>query len=63
MCLRNRTIMIMVVIKADGGMLLGRVEALIYSSSITESQASLLQATQAPDTNHGGKMEFQKDTR
>lgn len=51
----------MVVIKADGRMLLGRVEVLIYSFSIKESQALPLQATLSPDTNHGGR--FQKDSR
>ena len=49
-----KIVMIMVVIKADRKMLLGRVEALIYSFSTKESQASLLQATLAPDTKPWG---------
>lgn len=48
-----KLLMVMVVIKADGRMLLGRAEALFYSFSIEKSQASPLQATLAPDTNHG----------
>ena len=50
-----------VVIKADWQMPLGRVEVLIYSFSMKESQALPLQATLSPDTNHGGR--FQKDSR
>lgn len=55
--------MIVVVIKADWRMLLGRVEILIYSFSIRESQASLLQATLAPATIQGSRVWFRKDTR
>lgn len=47
--------------QADWRMLLGRVEVLIYSFCTEEPQASLLQATLAPDTNHGGKVGFQED--
>lgn len=50
-------------IKADWRMLSGRVEILIYSFSIRESQVSLLQATLAPATIQGSRVWFRKDTR